>query len=95
MEYDTTEEINTTTWVDVDESQTMTSKNSKLQKNAFNMIPFILNIMKNKIFYCLDVCVLLKMYIRNRNHERHTEKAETQAEGEAGFLWEAWCRTPS
>lgn len=51
MEYNTTEKMNPTTWVNMDESQTMISKNSQLQKNAFNVIFFILSInMKYKLF---------------------------------------------
>lgn len=51
MEYNTTEKMNPTTWVNMDESQTMISKNSQLQKNAFNVIFFILSInMKYKSF---------------------------------------------
>lgn len=53
MEHNINEKMNTTTWVNMNESQTKTSKNSKLQKDAFN-ISFMLNInMKNRILYCL------------------------------------------
>lgn len=62
----------------MNESQIITSKNSKLQKNVFN-ISFMLSInMKNSIIYCLDLYILyiyityiyniymsLKIYIRH------------------------------
>lgn len=40
--------MNTTAWVNMDESQTMTNKISKLQKNAFNMVSFMFNINMKK-----------------------------------------------
>lgn len=41
----------------MNESQIITSKNSKLQKNVFN-ISFMLSInMKNSIIYCLDLYI--------------------------------------
>lgn len=57
MEYNTTEKMNPTTWVNMDESQTMVSKNSQLQKNAFNVTFFILSInMKYKSF-TVEMCM--------------------------------------
>lgn len=43
MEYNTNEKMNTAACVNMDESQTMINKISKLQKNAFNMVSFMLN----------------------------------------------------
>lgn len=57
MEYNTTEKMNPTTWVNVDESQTMTSKNTKLQKNAFNVILFMLSINIKYKFFIVQTCV--------------------------------------
>lgn len=48
MEYNTNEKMNTTAWVNMDESQTMTNKISKLQKNTFNMVSFMFNINMKK-----------------------------------------------
>lgn len=51
MEHNRNEKMSTTTWVNVNESQTITSKKSKLQKDAFN-ISFMLNInVKNRILF--------------------------------------------
>ena len=36
------------------------------------------------LFVCLIVCFRFYLFI----HERHEREAETQAEGEAGLLWE-------
>lgn len=55
----TTEKKDTTTLVNMNESQTVISKNSKLSKHAFHTMPLsLLSIhMKNKIIQCgMRVC---------------------------------------